>query len=209
MSALEKIAYYQNRRDEIPNQLLAGELVKDRNAAGISEIVKNLDNKNKNIRSDCLKVLYEVGYLDPSLIEDHVDDFLKLLNSRDNRMVWGALIALAAIADHRPGEIWAQIDNVIRVTETGTIISKVWGIRTLARVAAHNEKYKIKIFPILLNQIRVCIARDVPTHAESSLPAVDLKNKGQLASLLESRRAEFTTSQLSRFKKVLKLLEKI
>ena len=30
MSTLEKIAYYQDRRDEVPNQLLAKELARDR-----------------------------------------------------------------------------------------------------------------------------------------------------------------------------------
>ena len=68
MSTLEKIAFYQNRRDEVPNQLLAKELAATKNKEGIREIAANLENKNKNVRSDCLKVLYEIGYLEPGLI---------------------------------------------------------------------------------------------------------------------------------------------
>jgi len=209
MSALEKIAYFQNRRDEVPNQLLAKELAETMNGDGILEIVDNLVNKNKNIRSDCIKVLYEIGYLDPGLISGYVDNFLQLLKSKDNRMVWGTLIALATIADRHPKDLWAQIDDVIRITESGTVITLVWGIRTLAKVAAYDEKYKEKIFPFLFNQIQVCIPRDVPTHAESILCAVDRKNKGELLSLLEARRGELTSAQLTRFKKVLKQLDKI
>ena len=209
MSTLDKIAFFQNRRDEIPNQLLAKELVEIKNLEGIREIAANLVNKNKNVRSDCLKVLYEIGYLDPGLIADYCSDFLELLKSKDNRMVWGALIGLATIADRHPHEIWAQIDQVIRATETGTVISHVWGIRALARVAAANQKYKDRIFPFLLDQIRVCIPRDVPTHAESILVAVDGKNKGELLNVMEARRAELTPAQLSRFRKVLRSLESI
>ena len=209
MSTLEKIAFFQDRRDEVPNQLLAKELVETRDADGIREIVDNLESRNKNVRSDCLKVLYEIGYLDPGLIADYVDQFLALLKSKDNRLVWGAMIGLATIADRHPKEIWAQIDDIICITENGTVITLVWGMRVLARVAAADEKYKQKIFPILLKQIRACIPRDVPTHTESILCALDQKNKGELLSILEARRAELTPAQLTRFKKVLKQVEKI
>ena len=209
MSTLEKIAFFQDRRDEVPNQLLAKELVETRDADGIREIVDNLESRNKNVRSDCLKVLYEIGYLDPGLIADYVDQFLALLKSKDNRLVWGAMIGLATIADRHPKEIWVQIDDIICITENGTVITLVWGMRVLARVAAADEKYKQKIFPILLKQIRACIPRDVPTHTESILCALDQKNKGELLSILEARRAELTPAQLTRFKKVLKQVEKI
>jgi len=209
MTTLEKIAFYQNQRDEVPNQLLAKELAGTKNKDGIREIAKNLENKNKNVRSDCLKVLYEIGYLDPGLISDYVNDFLKLIKSKDNRMVWGAMIGLATIADRHPKEIWGQIDEVIRITESGTVITLVWGIRALARVSAADEKYQKKIFPLLLKQIQTCIPRDVPTHAESILCALDQNNKGEFLSILEARRAELTSAQLTRYKKVLKQIDKI
>jgi len=209
MSTLDKIAFFQNRRDEVPNQLLAKELAETKNEQGIQEIVENLDNKNKNVRSDCLKVLYEIGYLDPGLIADYGKDFLRLLESKDNRMIWGAMIGLATIADRHPEELWAQIDDIIRITESGTIITLVWGIRVLARVSAADERYKDKIFPFLLNQIRACLPRDVPTHTESILCAVDHKNKGELLSILEARRVELTPAQLTRFKRVLKQIDQI
>jgi hypothetical protein len=209
MSTLEKIAFYQNRRDEVPNQELAKELAETKNADGIREIATNLTNKNKNVRSDCLKVLYEIGYLDPGLISDYWSDFLGLLRSKDNRMVWGAMIGLATIADRHPVEIWKQIDDVMRITETGTVITLVWGIRVLARVAAEDQKYKKKIFPFLLERIRTCLPRDVPLHAESMLVAVDRNNKQELINLMETRKHELTPAQMIRYRKVMKSLETI
>jgi len=209
MSTLDRIAYFQNVRNEVPNQKLAKELVETRNQAGIREIAENLENKNKNVRSDCLKVLYEIGYHDPGLIAGYANDFLKLLKSKDNRMVWGAMIGLATIADRRSKEIWAQIEAVIHIIENGTVITKVWGMRVLAKVAAADEKYKKRIFPFLLEQIRACIPRDVPTHAESLLCAVDRNNKTELLSILEARREELTPAQLTRFKRVLKQIDQL
>jgi len=43
---LEKIAFFQNRRDEIPNQQLAKELAETENKEGIKENVANLQSKN-------------------------------------------------------------------------------------------------------------------------------------------------------------------
>jgi hypothetical protein len=209
MSTLDKIAFFQNRRDEVPNQDLAKELAETKNADGIREIATNLANKNKNVRSDCLKVLYEIGYLDPGLISDYWSNFLELLKSRDNRMVWGAMIGLATIADRHPHEIWGQIDVVMDITESGTVITMVWGIRVLSRVAAADQTYKTKIFPFLLDQIRSCLPRDVPLHAESILITVDRKNKEELVNLLESRRQELTPAQLIRYRKVMRSLETI
>jgi hypothetical protein len=209
MSTLEKMAYFQNRRDEVPNQLLAKELAVTKDLDGIREIADNLGSTNKNIRSDCLKVLYEIGYLDPDLIIDYGQEFLKLLQSKDNRMVWGAMIGLASIADHYTKEIWDQIDSITRIIKKGTIITQLWGMRVLAVVAASNDKYKKKIFPFLVDQIRTCLPRDVATHTESILRAVDEQNKAGLMTVLEMRKPELTPSQLARYKKVIKKINQI
>ena len=207
MSVLNRIAYFQNRRDEVPNQELARQLAEKKNKKGIQEIAENLHHKNQNVQSDCLKVLYEIGYLAPELIADYVDDFLKLLKHKNNRMVWGAMIALATVADLKPREIWKSADDVIAVTAHGTVITLVWGIKTLAKVAAADKRYKDKLWPILMGHLKTCLPRDVPTHAESMLCAVDARHKNEFLSVLESRRAEMTPSQLVRLRRITKQLE--
>jgi hypothetical protein len=207
MSALSKIAYYQNRRDEVPNQELAKELAEAADKTGIGEIAQNLWSKNKNVQSDCLKVLYEIGYLKPDLIADYVEDFLKLLKNKNNRMVWGAMIALATVAEKKPNAIWAKLEDVTDAINQGSLITVVWGVKTLARVASTDPEYKRRIFPILTAQLKKCIPRDVPMHAESILPAVDVDNEKEFLSILESRKKEMTPSQLARLKKVTKSLE--
>jgi len=63
MTTLNRIAYFQNRRDEVPNQELARDLAATKDRQGIQEIAENLWNQNQNVQGDCLKVLYEIGYL--------------------------------------------------------------------------------------------------------------------------------------------------
>jgi hypothetical protein len=207
MPALEKIAYYQNRRDEVPNQALARELAQNRDQTGIAEIAANLVNKNKNVSSDCLKVLYEIGYIDPTLIAPYVQNFLQLLSSRDNRMVWGAMIALGNIASLRADEIWQEIDGVLATVAHGSVITVVWGVRVLAEVAAASPAYSQKIFPFLTGVLKTCIPRDVPTHAESMLPAINPANLAEIKAILINRQPELSPAQLSRMKKVFRQLD--
>ena len=209
MSSLEKIAFYQNIRSEIPNQQLAHELAESRDAAGIKEIAANLGHKNQNVCSDCLKVLYEIGYLEPDLIAPHVQDFLLLLKSKHNRMVWGAMIALATIAGLRPDEIGAELPILLQVFEKGTVITVVWGVKLFASLSAARPEYSKKLFPILVQTLETCIPRDVPTHAENMLPAVQAQNKDILLAILKDRQSELTNSQLARCRRVFKKIESI
>ena len=207
LSVLEKIAFYRNRRDEVPNQELARELAETENMEGIKEIAQNLWHKNKSVQSDCLKVLYEIGYLKPDLISNYVDEFLKLLKSKNNRMVWGAMIGLSTIAEKKTEEIWVHINDVIDAVEQGSLITVVWGIKTLARVASKDKKYNEFIFPILIKKLKKSIPRDLPLHAESIYPAVDSENKKEFIAVLDSRKSELKPSQLSRLRKVSRSLE--
>ena len=64
MSVLDRLAHFQNRRDEAPNQALARELTESSDQAGIRKIAQNLWSANVEVQSDCVKVLYEIGAIE-------------------------------------------------------------------------------------------------------------------------------------------------
>ena len=206
MAVLEEISFYKGHRDEVPNQLLAKKLAAKEDKLGITEIAENIWNKNKNIQSDCLKVLYEIGYIKPELIADYVTDFLKSLKSKNNRMVWGSMIALATIARLKRDQIWKSISEVENVINTGSVITKVWGIKTLAEVSAGNEIYLKRTFPFILKELETCESKLIPKHTENIIVAVNMQNKDNLKSVLESRKKDLKESQLKRIEKILKTL---
>ncbi len=207
MSVIHQIAFYQERRDEVPNQVLARQLAENKDREGLQEIADNLWNKNSSIRSDCLKVLYETGYIDPGLITGFADSFLRLIKDKNNRMVWGAMIALASIAHLCADVIWDKFEDVRAATEHGSVITVVSGVKTLAAVAATGEERRRILSPFLFDQIKSCIPRDVPTHAEHMLCAIDDSNRQEFLSIIESRRSELNPAQTARMKKVLKQLQ--
>ena len=119
MSILNRLASLQNRRDEVPNQELARDLASRKDKTGIREIAENLWNKDKNIQADCIKVLYEIGYIEPGLIAGYAGDFIKLLKSKNNRLVWGAMGALVATAKVDPDTVFKNLDAVKKAKEDG------------------------------------------------------------------------------------------
>ena len=205
MSALDRIAHFQNRRDEVPDQALARDLASKKDRAGIREIAENLWNKDKGIQADCIKVLYEIGYIDPALVANYVEDFIKLLKSRNDRLVWGGMIALGKVADLKADVIFAHLAEIVKVMDTGSVITVDNGVHTLALAASKGGKYNKAIFPYLLDHLKTCRPKEVPQHAEKTLPAViNLSSKKELVAVLEKRMEDLSGSGLSRVKKVIR-----
>jgi hypothetical protein len=204
MSVLNQIAYYQNRRDEVPNQEVARSLAHTRDVAEIREIAENLWNKEPNIQSDCLKVLYELGYLAPELIAEYVDDFIKLLQHRNNRLVWGGMIALSTIASLQADKIFPHVDEIKKTMEAGSVITNDAGIKTLTQIAARNERYRTSILPYLLEHLEASRPVDAPRYAEVILAAIRGADKAEFIKILEKWMEVSSGSRLARLKKVIK-----
>jgi hypothetical protein len=204
MSILNQIAYFQDRRDEVPNQELARRLVESQDQAGVQEIAANLWHENPNVQSDCIKVLYEVGYLDPLLIVLYAGDFLKLLRSRHNRLVWGGMIALSTIAGLAADVIDPQRAAIQRAMAQGSVITVDAGVLTLAKLASTSTQRRQEIFPYLLEHLRSCRPKDVPQHAEKTALAVDASNRDEFIRTLEARLPHMSASQAARIRRVIK-----
>lgn len=207
MTVLDKLATSLGQRSEIPNQELARELAGKGDAASVRELAENLWNKNANLASDCIKTLYEIGYLKPQLTAPYVHDFLKIIKSKQNRLVWGGMLALSTIASLKPGEIFEQVELVKKVTREGSVITTDNGIKTLAIVAGASVEYNHTIFPFLIEHLQTCRSKEVPQHAESTLAAVNKGNKKIFIDTLTARLEALTTSQTARVKKTIRLVE--
>jgi len=204
MSVLNRIASSLGRRDEVPNQELARDLAARKDKAGLREIAENLWNKDKNVQADCIKVLYEVGYIEPKLIADYAEDFVKLLRSKNNRLVWGGMTALAEVAKANPDAVFKHLDEIKKAKESGSVITVDNAVAALAWTATGNDQYNKAIFPYLLKHLSSCRPKEVPQHSEKILPAVNPTNKVDFIKVLEKRIEDLSASELTRVKKVIK-----
>ena len=207
MSVINKISYYQNRSDEIPNQELAKELAVESNKVGIKEIAGNLWNENSKTQANCIKVLYEIGYLKPELVADYAEEYLQLLHSKNNRMVWSGMIALSTIAEVKAEFIFTHFREITEAIQKGSVITKDAGILALSNAATKGDKYNIKIFPFLIEHLTNCRPKDIPQHSEKIVVAVNSNNKYQFVKILKDRFEYLNDRAKKRVEKVIKTAE--
>lgn len=185
MSILEKLASSLNRRDELPNQALAQEIVQKEDVEAIQELVTNLSNK-KAIQNDCIKVLYEIGSQKPALITNYLDEFVKHLSSRNNRLQWGAMMALNAIANERPGEVHAMLPTILSASDGGSVITKDHAVNILIKLCSI-EGYADNAFSLLTEQLLKSPVNQLPMYAERALTIVNKDRRGLFVDTLGSR----------------------
>jgi hypothetical protein len=206
---LNRLGYLQTRRDRTPNLDLARDLVARDNKAGIQEIAKNMWNENKNIHSDCMNVMYEIAVIDPAIVLPYADDFIKFLSSRHQNMAQGAIFALAEIAKVKPEFTFKHLNAIKKAKEKGSGIFVDKAITTLAYTAAANDEYNKSVFPYLIQDLLTCYHKEVPEHAERTLPAVNQNNKYEFIKSLEKRSDSLSGSDFTRLNKIIRIAEKI
>lgn len=163
---------------------------------GIKKLTEDLYNKYLKIDSQTIQSLYENGYLKPRILIQYFDLFLDLLKSKNNRMVWGAMIALSMIAEYKAKEIFDKINLVCGAMKDGSNISIEYGLRVLVAVVASKPEYNAVIFPLLLDHLKVCKPKDLRRHGEIILQAVTEENKDAFFTVLKSRNDELGYSTL-------------
>lgn len=205
---IEKIAFNLVRKDDKPNIELAEDLAKNKDKKGISEIVKGLEDSKEQIVNDCIKVLYETGYRDPSLISEYAENFIKLLKSKNNRLVWGSAIALSSIAETESDYLFKEFDTIYKAYKTGSVITVDNCISIFAGIAKSNEKYQKKIFPVIIEHLKTCRPKEVGQHAERAFICVNDKNAEKFRNVLFTRYDSLAESQKKRVDKLLKRIDK-
>ena len=114
---IEKLAYSLGKNDEEPNIALAKELAAAKNKKAVAEIVEGLNSKTEQIANDCIKVLYELGGIKPELISGYAENFITLLRSGNNRLVWGAMTALSKITALNPEFVYNNLKTIVKAYE--------------------------------------------------------------------------------------------
>jgi HEAT repeat protein len=206
MGVIEKLASSLNRRDEVPNQELAKEIADKKDTEAIEELVDHLHSKNNAVNSDCIKVLYEIGAIDPTLIAHHANTFIQLLDDKNNRMQWGAMTALSSIVLSNPKPIYAALPKIIAAADNGTVITKDHAINILVRLC-ELKPFADKAFNQLLIQIGNSPSNQVPMYAEKALPIIQRKNSAAFLQTVTRRMKDL--KKASQKKRVEKLVQKL
>lgn len=207
MSVLDQLATALGRRDEVPNQELARRIVRERDVEAVRELVENLEHENKAIPSDCIKVLYEIGDADPDLIAKYYKEFGKLLESKNNRLVWGTMTALDTITLKQPKGVHGMLSKILDAADnSGSVIARDHAVGILAKLATL-KLYRRDCIALLIEQLMSCPDNQFPMYVEMSAPGIDAENREKFRKVIEKRAAELERESAK--KRVSKVLRKL
>jgi hypothetical protein len=187
---------------------LAIELINLKDLEGIKEIVAGLKNKKEQIANDCIKVLYEIGERSPELIAEYVLDFIELLKSRNNRLVWGGMTAISTITFLKPKEIFENIEIIIRAYENGSVITRDNSISVFAKLAKADKKYEKFMLKKIVEHLTTCRPKEIGQHAERAFICINEENSKEFIAVLLKRREHLSDSQKKRVDRLIRNIEK-
>jgi hypothetical protein len=161
-------------------------------------------NKEKKIQNDCIKVLYEIGYRKPKLISTSLPVFVGLLKNKNNRLIWGAMVAIDTITDVEPNDVYSFLAEIMQAIDKGSVITKDAGVEILAKLSV-NANYEKNCFPLLMEQLKTCPVKQLAQYAEKTIQAISDKNKKEFITTINTRIPDLENdSQKKRINAVLK-----
>ena len=144
--------------------------------AAVEELISLLQHKDRNIQSDAIKVLYETGEKVPSLIKAYAKNFLRLLDDKNKRNIWGAMTALDSIALDDPQTIYANLPKIMAGADKGSVIAKDHAVSILIKLCGL-KKYSENCFVLLIEILQSCATNQLPMYAENAIGIIDDSNK--------------------------------
>lgn len=207
MSIIQQLASSLGRRDEVPNQELAKLIVQNNDINAVKEVFENLNNKNKNIQADCIKVIYEIGEMKPKMIVGFCDELVTLLDHKNNRLQWGAMTALNTITNENPHIVYSSLAKIINIADNGSVITNDNCVGILIKLCSIQE-YADDAFLLLNERLLKSPTNQLPMYAENALPIINAKNKTLFINTLIFRVSEIEKdSKRIRVEKVIKKLK--
>ena len=164
-------------------------------------LIDALENKDKKAASDSIDYLEDNGKDKPAELVPFVKTFGELIQSKDNRIVWGSMYCLRYIASVDAKLVKPYLEKVSNLLVEGSVISQdnaAWIIGYLA-----NDDL-LKSF---LRHIEVSRPKDAIAHTDYFLQASNGYHASEVIAELEKRSSEFNPSQLKRFEKIKKAIK--
>jgi len=204
-----RLASSLGQRDETPNIVLAEAIAAAGDQAAVACLADLLKDKNKDLRSDSIKVLYEIGARRPGLLRPHLDVLLALLSTKDNRLQWGLMTALATLVSEDTAAIYQALPLILDIAAKGSVITKDQCVRILLALC-QSQQYRTEALVLLLEQLRMALPNQLPMYAEQALPLIDAAHKTVFTEVLEARMEDIEKdSKKKRVEKVIGSCKKI
>lgn len=208
MSIVSRLSYSQNRKDQGPNKVLAQDIIDRADQDGILQLFALLASKetHKELRKDASLTIAWVAERAPYLIERYAAELVSFLHDTTNRVIWGSMMALCAIAELKKPFLFENLSVIIDAMDAGTVVTRDHGYRILVTLY-QDEHYAPDVILLIKEQLLLAPSNQLGQYAERMLPVIQPAHKPLLISTLETRREDVKNPHhLKRLNKNLKKL---
>lgn len=209
MPVREYLSYTQGRKDQQPNKRLAQAIVEADDQEKIQELVALFDSRpHIEIQKDCALTLAWIAESKPSLVSPYLDHFLAKLNDPINRVIWGSMMSLTALAPFEQEKIYHALPTILDAMDAGTVVTRDHGYRILVTLY-QNQAYQEDMLVLILSQLSKAPSNQLGQYAERLMAVMAASHKDQVIQTLESRFEDLThPHHIKRLEKNLKKLHK-
>jgi len=155
------------------------------------------------MQNDCIKV-HEVGEISSALIADYANNFIALLDHKNNRLQWGAMTAINTITLEKPKQVHDALSKIIDAANKGSVITKDYAVNILIRLCSVKQ-YAEEAFQLLIEQLSNSPDNQLPMYAERAIPIINNNNKKLFIKTLSERLSDIDKdTKRKRIEKVIK-----
>lgn len=208
MSLAARLACALDRNDEVPNLELAQSIATQKDiSAEILELFGIANHGSKPQKHDAIKVLYELAALRSEAFGDKVAFAIDLLDTKDNRVLWGTMSLLSEIAYVDADRVFRNLDKILQAAEKGSVIAKDKAFEILVVLAGHAD-YFDEVAPKIETALQFAAPNQLPMYAEKSISAFSGRNPDQIITILQKRIGDLPSeAKRKRLEKAIKSLQ--
>jgi len=194
MSLANQLATSLERNDEQPNIELAKKLSEQSELnSEILELLSIVNNAPKALAHDAIKVLYELAALRPEAFGNKLEFVFDLLDTKNNRVLWGALTLLSAVYNYNADRIADHLPQILLAADRGSVIAKDATFAILLGLTSR-EAHQELVRPELLNFFKAAAPNQLPMYAENAAKALTNHDNADIVHVLFARIEEMPTS---------------
>jgi hypothetical protein len=192
MPISDRLAYSLNRRDQVPNKMLAQDIADTEDVSKLQELIEFLNSKpHRRLQMDAMLTIAYVGEQAPEMILPHIDFLVEKLKDSIDRVSWGSMIALSNVSTMALSKMYENLPKILDAMDDGSIVGRDHGYRILINLYGV-EKYSNDLFVILLEQLKKAPPNQLGQYVERLIEVVLPRHLAQLALIVEEQRKDLT-----------------
>jgi hypothetical protein len=204
ISVVDQILATVNLPTEAPSSQIAQSIAKTQDHASLEGIFSLLSHANKKVQRNAMRVIYKLSKIDAALLKPHLEALFGLLKSKQNRMVWSAMISIDSLTEVMPEQVYERLETILSVVNKGSVIVKDHTVGVLAQLAVHKQ-YHEEAMVLLIDLCKDAPVNQFPTYCERIAGIISPDYIEEFKLLILSRLEEMNTERkASRLQAILK-----